>query len=242
MEVLARLEPQISAIKPRPASISSIAKFTSEIQQLPSRISHYDKADRVDESREVSIPGSQGLRQLQDQLSHALLILFRGITVIILLITLRKSGQSFSPETRRGAEIAMRLARRNPPPAGPAMAHGKPAFALLGGGFGILVALWTQSALLSIFFRASERMNPRSHYARSNRLWFLRSSRRWRPRFCLGSFPRCKRRAARWRRSRVMSGSRKSDMSPRRFEAHSSPSPDRALAAAPAVGAGLFPP
>jgi len=32
------------------------------------------------------LPGSQGLRQLQDQFSHALLILF-GITLIILLIT-----------------------------------------------------------------------------------------------------------------------------------------------------------
>jgi len=159
MEVLARLKPNVSAVQAE-AGLDLLYRqiHEAEIQQLPPRISDYDK--RIARTSHLKLlPGSQGLRQLQDQLAHALLILF-GITAIILLITCANLANLFlARNAARSREIAMRLTlgatRRR---LIRQWLTESLLFALLGGCFGILVALWTQSALLH-FLPASERMN-----------------------------------------------------------------------------------
>ena len=159
MEVLARRKPNVSVAQAE-AGLDVLYRqiHEAEIQQLPARISDYDK--RVARSSHVKLlPGSQGLRQLQEQFSHALLILF-GITLIILLITCANLANLFlARNTARSREIAMRLAlgatRRR---LMRQWLTESLLFALLGGGLGVIVAIWTQSALLH-FLPASERTN-----------------------------------------------------------------------------------
>ena len=159
MEVLARCKPSVSVAQAE-AGLDVLYRqiHEAEIQQLPSRISDYDK--RLARSSHLKLlPGSQGLRQLQEQFSHALLILF-GITLIILLITCANLANLFlARNTARSREIAMRLAlgatRRR---LMRQWLTESLLFALLGGGLGVIVAIWTQSALLH-FLPASERTN-----------------------------------------------------------------------------------
>jgi len=159
MEVLARRKPNVSVAQAE-AGLDFIYRqvHDAEIQQLPARITAYDK--RVARTSHVKLlPGSQGLRQLQEQFSHALLILF-GITLIILLITCANLANLFlARNAARSREIAMRLAlgatRRR---LMRQWLTESLLFALLGGGLGVIVAIWTQSALLH-FLPASERAN-----------------------------------------------------------------------------------
>jgi predicted permease len=159
MEAFARRKPNVS-IAQAEAGLDVLYRqiHEAEIQQLPSRISDYDK--RIARSSHLKLlPGSQGLRQLQEQFSHALLILF-GITLIILLITCANLANLFlARNTARSHEIAMRLAlgatRRR---LIRQWLTESLLFALLGGGLGVIIAIWTQSALLH-FLPASERTN-----------------------------------------------------------------------------------
>ena len=159
MEVLARRKPNVSVAQAE-AGLDVLYRqvHEAEIQQLPARITAYDK--RVARTSHVKLlPGSQGLRQLQEQFSHALLILF-GITLIILLITCANLANLFlARNAARSREIAMRLAlgatRRR---LMRQWLTESLLFALLGGGLGVIVAIWTQSALLH-FLPASERTN-----------------------------------------------------------------------------------
>ena len=159
MEVLARLKPQVSRSRAE-AGLDVLYRqvHENEIQALPPRVSEYNK--RVARSSHIKLlPGSQGLRQLQEQFSHALVILF-GITFIILLITCANLANLFlARNAARGQEIAMRLAlgatRRR---LVRQWLTESLLFASLGGGLGVLVAIWTQSALLH-FLPANERIN-----------------------------------------------------------------------------------
>jgi putative ABC transport system permease protein len=159
MEVLARRKPNLS-IAQAEAGLDVLYRqvHEAEIQQLPARIGEYNK--RLARSSHVKLlPGSQGLRQLQEQFSHALLILF-GITLIILLITCANLANLFlARNAARSREIAMRLAlgatRRR---LMRQWLTESLLFALSGGALGVIVAVWTQSALLH-FLPASERMN-----------------------------------------------------------------------------------
>ncbi len=159
MEVLARLKPGLSRAQAQ-AGLDVLYRqiHENEIRQLPPRISDFDK--RVARSSHMKLlPGSQGLRQLQDQFSHALLVLF-GITLIILLITCANLANLFlARNAARGREIAMRLAlgatRRR---IVRQWLTESLLFASLGGALGLVCAIWTQSALL-YFLPVSERMN-----------------------------------------------------------------------------------
>ncbi len=159
MEVLARLKPGMARDQAQ-ARLDVLYRqiHESEIQQLPARVGDYNK--RIARSSHLRLlPGSQGLRQLQDQFSHALLILF-GITLIILLITCANLANLFlARNAARGREIAMRLAlgatRRR---LVRQWLTESLLFASLGGGLGLFCAIWTQSALL-YFLPANERLN-----------------------------------------------------------------------------------
>ena len=159
MEVLARLKPGLTRARAE-AGLDLLYRqiHESEIRQLPARISDYNK--RVARSSHLKLlPGSQGLRQLQDQFSHALLVLF-GITLIILLITCANLANLFlARNAARSREVAMRLAlgatRRR---LVRQWLTESLLFAFLGGALGLVCAIWTQSALLH-FLPASERMN-----------------------------------------------------------------------------------
>ena len=129
-----------------------------EIREQPARVTDYAK--RVERGSHLQLlPGSQGLRQLQDRFAHALFILF-GITVVILLITCANLANLFlARNAARAQEIALRLAlgatRRRLIRQWLTESF---LFASLGGGLGLLFALWTRSALL-YFLPASERTN-----------------------------------------------------------------------------------
>ncbi|MBA3543990.1 MAG: ABC transporter permease [Chthoniobacterales bacterium] len=159
MEVLARLKPNLSAAQAE-AGLDVLYRQVDdgEIRQVSREMNEHAK--RVARLSHVRLlPGSQGFRQLQDEFSHALLILF-GITLIILLITCANLANLFlARNAARSREIAMRLAlgatRRR---LVRQWLTESLLFASLGGGLGLICASWTQSALLH-FLPASERMN-----------------------------------------------------------------------------------
>ncbi len=159
LEIIARRKSTMSPAQAE-AGIDVLYRQVHEkqIRELPARVSDYQK--RVARSRHLKLlPGSQGLRHLQEQISHALLILF-GITLVILLITCANLANLFlARNAARAQEIAMRLAlgatRRR---LLRQWLTESLLFALLGGGLGLLLAIWTQSALLH-FVPANERMN-----------------------------------------------------------------------------------
>lgn len=158
LDILARQKTGISRAQAE-ASLDVLYRQIreEEFRQLPPRTSDYDKRKRT--SHVKLLPGSQGLRQLQEQFSHALLILF-GITLIVLLITCANLANLFlARNAARGTEIAMRLAlgatRRR---LIRQWLTESLLFALLGGGLGVVVATWTESALL-YFLPANERLN-----------------------------------------------------------------------------------
>ena len=159
LEILARLKPGASQAQAE-AGLDVLYRqiHEEEIRQLPPRISDYNK--RMARASHVKLlPGSQGLRQLQEQFSHALLILF-GITLIVLLITCANLANLFlARNAARSREIAMRLAlgatRRR---LVRQWLTESLLFALLGGGLGVVVAIWTESALL-YFLPANQRLN-----------------------------------------------------------------------------------
>ena len=175
LEVLARRKSNLS-IAQAEAGLDVLYRqvHEAEIQQLPARIGEYRK--RVARSSHVKLlPGSQGLRQLQERFSHALLILF-GISLVILLITCANLANLFlARNAARSREIAMRLAlgatRRR---LIRQWLTESLLFALLGGGLGVIVAIWTQSALLH-FLPAGERTNLGQHGRSSQQSLPLRS-------------------------------------------------------------------
>ena len=157
MEVLARLKPQVSRSRAE-AGLDVLYRqvHENEIQALPPRVSEYNK--RVARSSHIKLlPGSQGsatnprtvLARACDSLRHHLHHPAHH---------LRQPGQSFprpecrprpgdrdAPRPRRHAGLLQWLTESL-------------LFASLGGGLGVLVAIWTQSALLH-FLPANERIN-----------------------------------------------------------------------------------
>ena len=158
MEVIARLKPGLSRAQAE-AGLDVLYRqlHAEELRHSPIR-SGYDM--RVALGSHVRLlPGSQGLRELQEQFSHALFILF-AITLVILLITCANLANLFlARNAARGQEIAMRLAlgatRRR---LVRQWLTESLIFSLLGGGLGLFVAIWTQRLLLH-FLPASERVN-----------------------------------------------------------------------------------
>ncbi len=161
LEILARRKIGVS-IPQAQASLDVLYRqaHENEIKQLPPRVSDYNR-QTARMSHIKLLPGSQGLGELQAQISHAVLILF-GITVIILLITCANLANLFlARNAARTKEIAMRLAlgatRRR---LVCQWLTESLLFALIGGSLGVVLAIWTQGALLH-FLPASERMNLR---------------------------------------------------------------------------------
>ncbi len=159
LEILARRKAGVSVPQAQ-ASLDVLYRqaHENEIQQLPPRVSDYTR-QTARMSHIGLLPGSQGLGQLQAQISHAVFILF-GITVIILLIACANLANLFlARNAARTKEIAMRLAlgatRRR---LVCQWLTESLLFALIGGSLGVVFAVWTQSALLH-FLPADQRMN-----------------------------------------------------------------------------------
>ncbi|HEY2800146.1 MAG TPA: ABC transporter permease [Chthoniobacterales bacterium] len=159
LEIIARRKPGLSRAQAEAgADVLYRLIHEKEIREQPARVSDYEK--RIERTSHLKLlPGSQGLRELQKQFSHALLVLF-GITIVILLITCANLANLFlARNAARTQEIALRLAlgatRRRLVRQWLTESF---LFASLGGGLGLLFGIWTQSALL-YFLPASERMN-----------------------------------------------------------------------------------
>jgi predicted permease len=159
LRIIARRKAQMSPAQAE-AGIDLLYRQVHEkhIGQMSAKVSDYRK--RIERTSHLKLlPGSQGLRQLQEQYSHALAVLF-GITLIILLITCANLANLFlARNAARAPEIAMRLAlgatRRR---LVRQWLTESLLFASLGGSLGLLIAVWTQSALLH-FLPAQERLN-----------------------------------------------------------------------------------
>ena len=159
LQIIARRKSQMSPAQAE-AGIDLLYRQVHEKQigEMSASVSDYRK--RIERTSHLKLlPGSQGLRQLQEQFSHALTVLF-GITLIILLITCANLANLFlARNAARAPEIAMRLAlgatRRR---LIRQWLTESLLFALLGGSLGLLIAVWTQSALLH-FLPAQERLN-----------------------------------------------------------------------------------
>ncbi|HMJ07057.1 MAG TPA: ABC transporter permease [Chthoniobacterales bacterium] len=159
LDIIARRKAKISPAQAE-AGIDLLYRqvHEKEIGMMSARVSDYRK--RIERTSHLKLlPGSQGLRQLQEQFSHALSVLF-GITLIVLLITCANLANLFlARNAARAPEIAMRLAlgatRRR---LVRQWLTESLLFASLGGSLGLLIAVWTQSALLH-FLPAQERLN-----------------------------------------------------------------------------------
>ncbi len=155
LEILARRKAAVSTPQAE-AGLDVLYRqlHQNELEQLP------PAAQRTALTSHIKLlPGSQGLRQMQEQFERAILVLF-GITIVILLITCANLANLFlARNAARSHEIAMRVAlgatRRR---LIRQWLTESLLFALLGGGLGVVVAIWTQSALLR-FLPASGRMN-----------------------------------------------------------------------------------
>jgi predicted permease len=148
MEVIARLQPNVSRSQAE-AGTDTLYRQLHEVELRQAPL-HTDYEKRIAQSSRLKLlPGSQGLRELQEQFSHALSVLF-GITLIVLLITCANVANLFlARNAARSGEIVMRLAlgatRRR---LVRQWLTESVIFAILGGGFGFLVAIWTQELLL----------------------------------------------------------------------------------------------
>ena len=158
MEVIGRLQPDLSREQAEAgADVVYRQLHEAELRESPFG-SDYEM--RVARSSHLKLlPGSQGLRQLQTQFSHALVILF-GITLVILLITCANLANLFlARNAARQHEIAMRLAlgatRRR---LVRQWLTESLLFAFAGGGSASVVAIWTQSLLLH-FLPPNDRAN-----------------------------------------------------------------------------------
>jgi predicted permease len=158
MEVIGRLQPDLSREQAETgADVVYRQVHEAELRESPFG-SDYEM--RVARSSHLKLlPGSQGLRQLQTQFSHALVILF-GITLVILLITCANLANLFlARNVARQHEIAMRLAlgatRRR---LVRQWLTESLLFAFAGGALGFGVAIWTQSLLLH-FLPPNDRAN-----------------------------------------------------------------------------------
>jgi predicted permease len=158
MEVIARLKPGFSRAQAE-AGLDVLYRqlHAEELRRSPMR-SGYDMEVALGSHIKL-LPGSQGLRDLQEQFSRALFILF-GITLVILLITCANLANLFlARNAARGQEMAMRLALgATRPRLVRQWLTESLLFSFLGGGLGLLVAVWTQRLLLH-FLPASQRVN-----------------------------------------------------------------------------------
>ena len=216
LEIIARRKADVSRAQAEAgADVLYRQIHEEEIRQQPARVSDYQK--RIERTSHLKLlPGSQGLRELQEQFSHALLILF-GITIVILLITCANLANLFlARNAARAQEIALRLAlgatRRRLMRQWLTESF---LFASLGGGLGLLFGIWTQVRCFIFSRRASGRISAAPHSIRGFLL--LLSPRRSRPRCSSGSCQRCRLHAVRSAPQQGDTRLRQSDMSPRRF-------------------------
>jgi predicted permease len=121
----------------------------SEAQQLPATVSAFNR-EQFMAGRIAVLPGDQGLRHLQKELSTSLLLLFGATCAVLLILCANLANLMMARATVRAPETAVRLALG----AGRMrllrqwLTEGV-VLAALGGLVGIFIALWIKAGLMA---------------------------------------------------------------------------------------------
>jgi predicted permease len=135
----------------------------SEAQQMPATVSAFDR-EQFMAGRIAVLPGDQGLRHLQKELSTSLLLLFGATCAVLLILCANLANLMMARATVRAPETAVRLALG----AGRMrllrqwLTEGV-VLAALGGIVGIFIALWIKAGLM-VFIPPDYRSNLGSSF------------------------------------------------------------------------------
>lgn len=150
LSVMARRKAEISEQQAQ-ASLDVLYRQLreSEAQQLPASTSAFDREQFLAQ-RIALLPGDQGLRHMQVELTTSLLLLFGATCAVLLILCANLANLMMARATVRAQETAVRLALG----AGRLrllrqwLTEGV-VLAAIGGVVGVLIALWIKSALMA---------------------------------------------------------------------------------------------
>ena len=150
LSVMARRKPDISPEQAE-ASLTVLYQQVRELeaQELSAAFPKFNK-ERFMTGQIALLPGDQGLRHLQSELSTALLLLFGATCAVLLILCANLANLMMARATVRAPETAVRLALG----AGRLrllrqwLTEGI-VLALMGGGAGIFIALWIKAGLMA---------------------------------------------------------------------------------------------
>ena len=150
LSVMARRKPDVSAEQAQ-ASLTVLYHQIRELEaQEYSAASPKFNKERFMAGQIALLPGDQGLRHLQTELSTALLLLFGATCAVLLILCANLANLMMARATVRAPETAVRLALG----AGRLrllrqwLTEGI-VLALMGGGAGIFIALWIKAGLMA---------------------------------------------------------------------------------------------
>lgn len=159
LSVMARRQADVSPEQAQ-ASLSVLYQQIrqAEAQQLPASVSTFDREEFL-ARRIAALPGDQGLRHLQKEMSTSLLLLFGATCAVLLILCANLANLMMARATVRAQETAVRLALG----AGRLrllrqwLTEGV-VLAVIGGAVGVFIALWIKAGLLAFVpqdFRAN---------------------------------------------------------------------------------------
>lgn len=150
LTLLARRKPEVTPEQAQ-ASLNVLYKQIREFeaQQLPASMSTFDREQFLS-TRIAVLPGEQGFRRVQTEMRTSLLLLFGATCAVLLILCANLANLMMARATVRAQETAVRLALG----AGRLrllrqwLTEGV-VLAVIGGAFGVFIALWLKSGLLA---------------------------------------------------------------------------------------------
>jgi putative ABC transport system permease protein len=150
LSVMARRKPEVT-VEQAQASLSVTYQQIRELeaQELAAKNTEFNR-DRFMSQRIALMPGEQGLRSLQNELSTSLWLLFGATCAVLLILCANLANLMMARATVRATETAVRLALG----AGRLrllrqwLTEGV-VLALMGGAAGVFIALWIKVGLVA---------------------------------------------------------------------------------------------
>ena len=150
LSIMARLKPGVSQQQAQ-ASLDVLYRQIreGEAQQLPPSVSTFDRQQFL-AGRIALLPGDQGLRHLQKEMSTSLLLLLGATCAVLLILCANLANLMMARATVRAPETAVRLALG----AGRLrllrqwLTEGV-VLSIMGGALGVVIALWIKAGLMA---------------------------------------------------------------------------------------------